>query len=196
MDDPLILASSSPRRRELLDRIGVRYRVVPADIDESRIPDEPARAYVERIAMDKAATVLDREGQAGPVLAADTIVILDGEILGKPGDASQAAGMLRRLSGNTHVVMSAVALLVPGGEPGAALSVSRVTFGQLDDGWIEAYCASGEPLDKAGSYGIQGPAAERIRRLEGSFSGVMGLPLYETGELLRAAGWILVPGER
>jgi septum formation protein len=191
MQSRLILASGSPRRRELLDQIGVRYRVTCADIDERQYAGEAARDYVQRMAMDKAAAVLSREGPGRPILAADTIVVLDGVVLGKPCDAGHAAEILRRLSGRTHEVMSAVVLLAPGAAVRRTLNVSRVTFAPLDDDWISAYCASGEPLDKAGAYAIQGLAAQRIERLEGSFSGVMGLPLYETSELLRAAGLLV-----
>ncbi len=193
MCEPLILASGSPRRRELLDRIGVDYRVIVADIDETPRPGEPPRAYVRRMAQAKAEAVWAREGGAGCVLAADTIVVLDGELLGKPRDAEQAAAMLRRLSGRTHEVMTAVVLRAADGEDRHALNVSRVRFGALDDAWIRAYCATGEPLDKAGSYGVQGSAAAHIEHLEGSFYSVMGLPLFETARLLEAAGWALAP---
>lgn len=193
MNVALILASGSPRRRELLDRIGVTYRSVTAGVDESSHPDETAREYVRRIALEKAVAVARRDRPELPVLAADTIVVLDDEMLGKPRDEAHAAAMLRRLSGRTHTVMSAVVLLCPGAAPATALNVSRVTFTPLDDAWIDAYCATGEPLDKAGAYAIQGLAGMRIERLEGSFSGIMGLPLYETGELLRAAGLMPLP---
>ena len=144
--------------------------------------------------MDKATTVLAREGGAVTVLAADTIVVADGIVLGKPRDRRDATDMLQRLSGRSHEVMSAVVLLARDLEPAAALSVSRVTFAPLNPEWIEAYCATGEPMDKAGAYAIQGLAALRISHLEGSFSGVMGLPLFEAGELLQAAGFALLSG--
>ena len=194
MHGELILASASPRRSALLDQLGVRHRVAVAAIEESRIRGESPQAYVQRIAMDKATTVLAREGGAVTVLAADTIVVADGIVLGKPRDRRDATDMLQRLSGRSHEVMSAVVLLARDLEPAAALSVSRVTFAPLNPEWIEAYCATGEPMDKAGAYAIQGLAALRISHLEGSFSGVMGLPLFEAGELLQAAGFALLPG--
>lgn len=189
----LILASASPRRRALLEQLGVCYRVAAADIDETRMPNEPPGPYALRIAMEKALTVRGRDSDALPILAADTTVVVDGVMLGKPRDASDAAAMLRRLSGRTHEVLSAVVLLARGREPASALNVSRVTFALLREDWIEAYCATGEPLDKAGAYGVQGVAASRIQRLEGSFSGVMGLPLFEVAELLDGAGIQLLP---
>lgn len=194
MHGELILASASPRRSALLDQLGVRHRVVVAAIEESRIHGESPQAYVRRIAMDKATTVLAREGGAVTVLAADTIVVADRAVLGKPRDRHDAADMLQRLSGRSHEVMSAVVLLARDREPATALSVSRVTFAPLSPEWIEAYCATGEPMDKAGAYAVQGLAALRISHLEGSFSGVMGLPLFEAGELLHAAGFALLPG--
>jgi len=185
--DQLILASASPRRRELLQQIGVRFRVVVAAVDESILPGEGAAAYVRRVARDKAAAVQARETAALPVLAADTAVVVEGEVLGKPGSRDEAARMLRRLSGRTHEVFSAVALVAAGQPTRDCLNVTRVTFAQLDPDWIETYCDTGESMDKAGAYGVQGRAAEKITRIEGSFSGVMGLPLYETCELLRRA---------
>lgn len=192
-DVQLILASGSPRRRELLDQLGVRFRVVPSGIDESRLPGESPGRYVERMARNKAEAVLQREAAALPVLGADTVVVLDGDILDKPLDQDAAAETLRRLSGRTHTVMSAVALLATGAPQRCVVNESRVTFGPLDEAWIRAYCASGEPLDKAGAYGVQGQAASRIRHLAGSFHGVMGLPLFETAELLRSGGVDLFP---
>ncbi|MEJ8568456.1 Maf family protein [Elongatibacter sediminis] len=190
----LILASASPRRRDLLNQLGIAHRVEPADIDETPYPGEPPADYVIRMATEKAEAVRSRFDGYGGILAADTTVVLDGSMLGKPADETEAAGMLHRLSGRTHEVMSAVALLTPDGKSRSALNVSRVAFAPLDDEWIRAYCATGEPLDKAGAYGVQGRAAARIRHLEGSFHCVMGLPLYETTGLLHAAGWDLRPG--
>jgi len=188
-DPPLhiVLASASPRRRELLRQVGIRFRVVVAAVDESVLPGEAPADYVLRVARDKARTVQSREGAALPVLGADTAVVLDGQILGKPGDSTEAMCMLRSLSGRTHEVFSAAALATADHRVLDCMNVSRVTFGVLDPGWIEAYCATGDPLDKAGAYGVQGRAAEKIVRIEGSFSGVMGLPLYETCQLLRKA---------
>lgn len=185
--DQLILASGSPRRRELLRQVGIRFRVVVAAVDESVLPGEGVAAYVRRVARDKAAAVQAREAAALPVLAADTAVVVQGRILGKPGSRAEAVTMLRSLSGRTHEVYSAVALAAAGQPMRDSLNVTRVTFAQLDPAWIEAYCDTGDSMDKAGAYGVQGRAAEKITRIEGSFSGVMGLPLYETCELLRRA---------
>ena len=188
MEDEFILASGSPRRKELLDRFGFRYRIVRTGVDESIAGNEAPEIYVRRIAMLKARWAFERDDSGLPVLAADTTVVLDGQIIGKPDDADHAAEMLRTLSGRTHAVYSAVVLLPRTGAPLESLNVTRVSFDSLNDDWIAAYCASGEPLDKAGSYAMQGQAAEFISRIEGSPSGVMGLPLFETLELLRAAG--------
>lgn len=185
---PLILASASPRRRELLDQIGVRYCVVVSDIDESVRAGEGPGDYVSRVAREKALEVKQKVNVETPVLAADTAVVLGNHIFGKPRDRHQAIDMLRELSGRTHEVWSAVALISSSGTVLERLNVTRVTFAVLDPQWIEAYCNSGEPMDKAGAYGIQGMAAEKISRLEGSYSSVMGLPLHETAEILSAAG--------
>ena len=184
-DPHIVLASSSPRRRELLRQIGVAFRVVPADVDESVLPAEQPADYVLRVAREKAEAVWARGNGAQPVLAADTAVVLDDCILGKPADRAEAVAMLRRLSDRTHEVFSAVAVRACPDRAADRVNVTRVTFAPLQPEWIEAYCDSGEPMDKAGAYGVQGCAAARIVRIEGSFSGVMGLPLYETSELLR-----------
>jgi len=183
----VILASASPRRRELLRQVGVAFRVVVAEVDESVLPGEAPAAYVLRVARDKALAIQFSEGTALPVLGADTAVVLDGCILGKPANRDGAIAMLRRLSGQTHEVYSAAVLVQAGQSPRECMNISRVTFAELDPDWIEAYCDTGDPMDKAGAYGVQGRAAEKISRIEGSFSGVMGLPLYETCELLRQA---------
>lgn len=183
----IILASASPRRRELLRQVGVDFRVVVAAVDESVLPGEAPDAYVLRVARDKALEVLAREGAGLPVLGADTAVVLDGRILGKPGDRAEALAMLSSLSGRTHEVYSAAALVAGAQSPRDCLNISRVTFAELERGWMESYCDTGDPMDKAGAYGVQGKAAEKIIRIEGSFSGVMGLPLYETCQLLRQA---------
>jgi septum formation protein len=187
----VVLASASPRRRELLRQIGVVYRAIVADIDETPLPDEKPDEYVLRMAREKALAVLVKEGKTLPVLGADTAVILEGRILGKPVDRNDAAVMLNLLSGKTHEVFSAVVVAVNQEELHQALSVSRVTFSELDPGWIESYIGTGDPLDKAGSYGVQGKAAEKISRIEGSFYGVMGLPLFETAQLLKRAQVLL-----
>ena len=193
MEAEFILASGSPRRRELLDRFGFRYRIVRTGVDESIAGDEAPEIYVRRIAMLKARWAFEREDSGLPVLAADTTVVLDGQIIGKPDDTDHAAAMLRKLSGRTHEVYTAIVLLPRGGPSLESLNVSRVSFTNLNDTWIAAYCASGEPLDKAGAYAMQGLAAEFITRIEGSPSGVMGLPLFETLKLLRAAGIHALP---
>ena len=183
----LVLASASPRRRELLRQIGVTFRVAPADVDETVLPGETPADYVVRLARAKALEVMRREGGALPVLGSDTAVILDGEILCKPLDRADAERMLGRLSGRTHEVFSAVALALSPERVLDRLNVTRVTFAELEPAWIRAYCETGDPMDKAGAYGVQGRAAEKISRIEGSFYGVMGLPLFETSQLLEAA---------
>jgi septum formation protein len=182
----IVLASGSPRRRELLHQLGVSFRVVVADIEEIAFKDEPAGDFVLRMAREKALAVLRREGNDLPVLGADTAVILDGLILGKPVDREHAISMLNALSGRTHEVYSGVAVADASGVHDA-LNVTRVTFATLEAEWIGMYCDSGDPMDKAGAYGVQGKAGEKISRIEGSFYGVMGLPLFETAQLLKRA---------
>ena len=184
---PLVcLASVSPRRRELLAQIGVPHTVVGADIDESVRSGEAPRDYVLRMARQKALTVRER-GEALPVLAADTTVVLDNIIYGKPRDRDDGLAMLGRLSGRTHEVLTAVALAHSSAVT-LRLSVSTVRFRELSLEERATYWDTGEPRDKAGGYAIQGAAAVFIESLSGSYSGVMGLPLFETGELLRAVG--------
>ncbi len=184
---PLIyLASRSPRRRELLHQIGVPHEVVQADIDETPLPGEAPSEYVIRMALEKARAGREIAGPGLPLLAADTAVVVDNQILGKPANREEALAMMERLSNRDHKVLSGVALLDKTAH--SRLSVSRVTFRAVSRQEAEEYWASGEPADKAGGYGIQGVGAMFISRLEGSYSGVMGLPLYETAELLRAAG--------
>ena len=185
---PLILASSSPRRRELLNQIGVAYQVIVADIDEFIRPGEDAGDYVRRMAREKALEVQRRDGVTVAVLGADTAVVVNGRILGKPVDREDAIRMLEELSGRTHEVWSAVALVSPGGGRRERLNITRVTFSELERAWIGSYCDSGDPMDKAGAYGVQGIAAQKISHMEGSYSGVMGLPLHETAEILQEAG--------
>jgi len=184
----LILASASPRRRELLDQIGIQYRVVVADLDEIAHADESPGDYVCRMAREKACTIMQVEKAGIPVLGADTAVIIDDQILGKPVDRQHAIEMLSGLSGRTHEVWSAVAVALPDGRVLQDLNVTRVSFAVMAPAWIETYCDSGDPMDKAGAYGVQGLAAQKIERLEGSYSSVMGLPLFETSQLLRQAG--------
>ena len=196
----IYLASRSPRRRELLTQIGVRFEPLlfreggrtDADTDESVRPGEQADDYVRRVTRMKCEAawqrvVMRRGLQRKPVLAADTTVALAGEILGKPTGREEAESMLRKLSGTQHRVLTAVAVQYEG-RLEMALSESHVTFAPLDDARIAAYIQTGEPFDKAGGYGIQGRAGAFVERLEGSYTGVMGLPLYETGNLLRLFG--------
>lgn len=179
------LASRSPRRRELLQQIAVNFRVVDVDVDERRLADETAGRYVARLALEKARA--GRLISAGlPVLGADTAVVCGDDVLGKPADRADAMRMLQLLSGRTHQVLTAVALA--DGDEAVSVNSSSVTFRTLTEGERAAYWASGEPADKAGGYAIQGLAAMFISRIEGSYSGVMGLPLYETAALLQAAG--------
>ncbi|MGJ7904074.1 Maf family protein [Lysobacter sp. 1R34A] len=185
----LYLASKSPRRRELLTRLGLEFGVLDLDVPEHRQPNEPALDYVRRVAREKAgAGLLQVLGNpTALVLGSDTEVVLDDEVFGKPRDAEDAAAMLRRLSGRTHQVISAVSLVSPSHEA-QALSVSQVSFAELDEATIARYVASGEPEGKAGAYAIQGGAEVFVRHLAGSYSGVMGLPLHETARLLREFG--------
>lgn len=183
----LVLASASPRRRELLSLFDCRFDVEPADIDESARPGEAPEDYVRRVARAKALAVHAGCGERF-VIGSDTAVVVDGECLGKPADDHQAREMLGRLSGRAHRVLSAIALIAPDGGVDERLSVTRVELARLPADWVDAYIRSGEPHDKAGAYGIQGRAGIWVRSLSGSYSGVVGLPLYETGELLRRAG--------
>jgi septum formation protein len=181
------LASGSPRRRELLDQIGIDYQVVRVAVDEAPLPNEAPAEYVMRLAIAKATAGREVRGDGIPVLGADTSVVIGDEILGKPMDREGALEMLMRLSGREHQVMTGVALLF-GEKPEARLSVSFVEFNDFDEATARAYVATGEPSDKAGGYGIQGLGAILVRSLRGSYSGVMGLPLFETAQLLELAG--------
>jgi septum formation protein len=183
----LLLASASPRRRELLLQIGVAHRVHATDIDESPLPDESPRALVQRLAYEKALAALE-QAQGLPVLGADTVVVLDGHVFGKPVDAADAQGMLLALAGREHQVLSAVALATAAGTAALRLSQSIVTMRDISPAEALWYWNTGEPAGKAGGYAIQGRAAQFISGLRGSYSGVMGLPLFETVQLLREAG--------
>jgi septum formation protein len=187
--DFVYLASGSPRRRELLQQIGVAFRVVGMTVDEAVLPGEVPLGYVARLAAAKAEAGWDRSRDAHevPVLAADTAVVLDGRILGKPADREDAEGMLRQLSGRTHEVLTAIALRTAQGVQ-SRISRSEVTFRSIGAAEARAYWETGEPSDKAGAYAIQGCGAIFIAELRGSYSGVMGLPLFETAELLQKAG--------
>lgn len=185
----LHLASRSPRRAELLALLGLEFGVIDLDIPEQQGADEPAADYVRRVAREKAGAGL-LQVVAVPdavVLGADTEVILDGTVFGKPADAADATAMLRKLSGRTHEVITAVSVISAGREL-QAMANSQVTFAAMSDADIAAYVAAGEWQGKAGAYGIQGRAQAWIAHLSGSYSGVMGLPLFETAGLLRQFG--------
>ncbi len=196
---PLIyLASASPRRQALLREAGVRFELLIADQDENAEALEHVRRgesptqYVQRVALAKAqagwARMLRRGLQKAPVLSADTTVAVGGTILTKPVDEKDAVRMLQHLSGRSHRVLTAVSLARGPSRIDQCITVSRVSFARLSRAAIDAYVASGEPLDKAGAYAIQGGAAQFVRRIEGSYTGIVGLPLYETLQLLRRAG--------
>ncbi len=185
----LYLASQSPRRRQLLEQLGADFAVLDVDVPEQREQGESPRDYVSRVARDKARAgwlALARVDHA-LVLGADTEVVLDDEVFGKPRDGADAAAMLRRLSGRTHAVISAVWLVGAIGEQ-CEVCVSQVRFATLDEPAIAAYVATGEPFGKAGAYAIQGRGAALVAHLDGSYTGVMGLPLFETARLLRRGG--------
>lgn len=204
MPDFIYLASQSPRRSQLLQQLGVRHELLlpnaPGDVLEDAeaieavLPGEAPRDYVQRVTALKLDAAVARWARRGlppaPVLTSDTTVALGTEILGKPEDAAQAQTMLRKLSGQTHEVLTAVALQ-HGAQRWQALSVSKVRFMAMSDTQIAAYVASGEPFGKAGAYGVQGLAAAMIEHIEGSYSGIMGLPVFETAQLLRQIGWKL-----
>lgn len=184
----IYLASSSPRRAELLRQIGIDFDIIAVDVDETRLPDEVDRDYVMRMARLKAESAVGKIAarQADfAVLAADTAISVDGDIIGKPVDRMDCRCILAKLSARQHLVLSAVALATSAGVV-LRLSENRVTFRELKSAEIECYCDSEEPMDKAGAYAIQGRAAVFIEHLEGSYSSVMGLPLFETAELLRS----------
>ena len=203
MNSFIYLASQSPRRQELLKQIGVRFEMLLPNADEDSesieipLPHEKARVYVERVTLAKSAAALSRWQKSNlpwaPILCADTTVSLpnspNGEILGKPSDAADAARILNMLSGKVHEVLTAVAITAtPIQKPTVLVQVSRVQFERLPPEKIDSYIASGEPFGKAGAYGIQGLGAAFIPSIEGSYSGIMGLPLYETHQLLEIAG--------
>jgi len=199
LDKKIYLASKSPRRRELLRQVGIEFELLMLRNDTVRGPDvtelvhaaESPAVYVARVAHEKATfawnMVQNRRLKLRPVLAADTTVTLDGEILGKPADRKEATEMLERLSGRTHQVLTCVAVHFTGMTEHIT-QISEVRFATLSAASIKAYCATPEPYDKAGGYGIQGMAALFVEHIEGSHSGIMGLPLFETAKLLRQAG--------
>ena len=197
----IYLASRSPRRRELLNQIGVAFDTLlfrdgsrqDPEIDETPLPGEAPLLYVQRVALAKAEHGLRvlrmRQLPLRPVLSADTTLAVDGDIIGKPQDADDAVHILRRLSGRSHRVLTALAVATEQGGIEEALSINVVAFRVLDDDEIARYVASGEPMDKAGAYGIQGRAGIFVAHLDGSYTGVMGLPVHETALLLRRVGY-------
>jgi septum formation protein len=186
----LVLASASPRRRALLEQLGIPLRIDPAHLDENLRTGEPAERYVLRLAREKAEAVHVRHPD-DTVLAADTSVVLDGAVLGKPASADEALEMLRALSGRRHQVMTAVAVAGKGDR----LVTAAVTFAAADEAALRWYVSTGEPMDKAGAYAVQGIGGFLVERIEGSHSTVVGLPLVETVALLRESGYLL-PWER
>ncbi|MCK4841982.1 MAG: septum formation inhibitor Maf [Methylococcales bacterium] len=192
MNEQLILASASPRRKELLDQIGVSYIVHTVDVDETPKVGEFAIDYVVRIAAEKSAVCLNELHGTLPILAADTSVVIDGHILGKPRDKADALSMLKQLSGKTHTVYSAVSLRCKGSSSEfqhfQVLSKTEVQFRQITTKEMHNYWATGEPQGKAGGYAIQGLASIFVESITGSFSGVVGLPLFETAQLLFKQG--------
>ena len=186
------LASRSPRRAELLQQLGMSFETVPADIDETVCSGEEPAKYVLRMALEKARIGAGKtESRSIPVLGADTAVVINGHILGKPESKQEGIAMLRQLSDNTHAVFSAVAL-VGGGAELVDISRTEVKFRRISEAELNSYWALGESTDKAGGYGIQGYAALFIEQIKGSYSGVMGLPLFETGRLLYSFGYRLL----
>ena len=186
MTVPVILASGSPRRRELLTLIGLMHEVLPADVDETLLPGEIPWAYAERLARAKA----QKSAMPGTVsIGSDTIVVVDGDVLGKPANEADAAAMLRRLSGRSHTVMTAIAIAFEGEVTSDVVKVG-VTFRSLRDDEIEDYIATGEPMDKAGAYGIQGFGATIVDAVDGDYFAVMGLPLNRLIRLLESIGLV------
>lgn len=193
MNSPrLVLASASPRRRELLGALGIVFDIHPVDTDESRRPGESPADLARRLARSKAVAAAGALGPGRTILAADTVVALGETVYGKPADAADAAAMLESLAGREHRVYTAVSLTGPQGDADA-LSQSLVRFARLSEQVIEAYVATGEPMDKAGAYAIQGLAGMFVEHLSGSYSGVMGLPVFETARLLEDAGLAILP---
>lgn len=191
-DSRIYLASGSPRRREILEGMGLSLERIHAEIDESVLPGEDAITYTERLAREKAAAGWEVVQRCGlperPLLAADTTVVQDGEIFGKPVDAADARRMLLAFSGRSHQAVTSVAVR-QGDHVEVRTSVTDVTFKPLNEAEIQRYIDSGEPFDKAGAYGIQGRAAVFVSRIEGSFTGVMGLPVYDTAQILGNFGY-------
>jgi septum formation protein len=185
---PLVLASASPRRARLLDMLGLAHEVLPARIDERPRRDETPEAYVRRLAREKAVGVASQRPDA-LVLGGDTVVVFEGELLGKPANADEARAQLARLSGRSHQVASGIALATPSRGLHTRVDTARVTFRDLDDALIQSYVDTGEPLDKAGAYGIQERGAALVQRVEGDYYAVVGLPVAGLIALFAEAGW-------
>ena len=187
--EKLVLASGSPRRAEILERAGWPHQVIVAGIDETLLPNEEAAAYVQRLARSKAEKVASGLNE-GLVLGADTTVVVANQILGQPVDEADAKRMLELLNAKWHEVLTGVAVVRVGGEMRVAYETTRVRFAEMSEGEIDWYISTGEPFGKAGGYAIQGRGATLVEHLQGSYSGVMGLPLFETAQLLStAAAW-------
>lgn len=193
----IILASASPRRAELLRQLGIDFQQCPVDLDESVQPGESPQDYVKRLALEKARAASNLHAQVPSrlVLGSDTSVVLDGRIFGKLTHEEQAMEMLQALSGRVHQVMTGVALVAETQEPLVEVVITRVRFRAIELAEMRAYWRTGEPRDKAGGYAIQGKGAVFIQQIEGSYSGVMGLPLFETAAMLRRSGYSLWPTE-
>ncbi|HNP35170.1 MAG TPA: Maf family protein [Woeseiaceae bacterium] len=187
LGSPLVLASASPRRRAILDALGVRYSVQPADIDERHLPGENASDMVLRLACDKAMMVAGRYAPHYCVLGADTAVVLDDQVFGKPGNESDGLAMLRELSGREHRVLTGVVVVTRGASSGVVVE-TRVSFRKISPDEARRYWQTGEPRGKAGAYAIQGLGGLFVASISGSYTGVVGLPIFETGTLLREAG--------
>ncbi len=180
----IILASQSPRRKQLLEQIGINPFCLPVDIDESKFESESPQEYCQRLSLEKAQAGWQQTKGQAPVIGSDTIVVFKGKTLGKPKDKADAKNMLKILSNNTHQVMTAVSIVAENTKK-TVMSVSHVEFRKLDTKELNDYIETTEPMDKAGSYGIQGKAAVWIKNISGSYSGIMGLPLFETAKLIR-----------
>ncbi len=186
---PIVLASASPRRRRLLEQLGLRFEVVPADVDESEEGGETASAHARRLALLKARSVAAARPDA-LVIGGDTVVTLHGEILGKPADGAEALRTLLRLQGHEHRVETGLAVVAPGGREAVDVVGADVRFRRFDRDFADAYVATGEPLDKAGAYGIQGYGAALVESIRGDYFAVMGLPVARLVELLGELGWV------
>lgn len=185
---PIVLASQSPRRAQLLQRLGLSFEVAPADIDETWRKGENALAHAERLAREKARVIADQRSGA-LVIGSDTVVVIDRLVLGKPSSHEDAIDMLMRLQGRTHRVATGIAVSAPNGILLSAVEVVRVVVRSFDRTFAEAYANTGEPMDKAGAYGIQGHGSAIVERISGDYFAVMGLPIARTLSLLKAAGW-------